>query len=210
MRLYLSSYQLGDHPSALSALVQGRRHGWVIMNALDGVAPERRRRDAQRQIVDLARLGLVAHELDLRDHDPGSLAAAFGQPDFLWVRGGNVFALRAALGRSGADTLIADRVRADALVYAGFSAGACVLAPDLSGLEACDSTQDAMTAYGRIDFTGLGILDRPLVPHLNSPQHPECMALTEVAATYALNDQPYWALRDGQALVIDGSNTVLL
>ena len=131
MRLYLSSYQLGDYPSALSALVRGRRHGWVIMNALDGVDPARRRRDTQHQIVDLMRLGLTAHELDLRDHDPESLAAAFGRPDFLWVRGGNVFTLRAALGRSGADRLIADRVRADALVYAGFSAGACVLAPDL-------------------------------------------------------------------------------
>lgn len=210
MRLYLSSYQLGDHPGAFRELVRGRRRGRVIMNALDGVDPERRRFETQRQMLNLARIGLTARELDLRDHDPGNLVAAFGQPDFLWVRGGNVFTLRAALARSGADALIADRVRADALVYAGFSAGACILAPSLSGLEGCDSPQDALDMYGRVESTGLGILDRPFVPHLESPQHPESAALTRVAAAYAQNAQPYWALRDGQALVVDGSSTVLL
>lgn len=205
MRLYLSSYQLGDHPEVFTSLVGGSRCGWVIMNAFDGADPEIRRLETERQVKNLAGVGLAARELDLRGHDPESLAAKIGQPDFLWVRGGNVFTLRAALAQSGADNLITDRLEADALVYAGFSAGGCVLAPSLLGLEECDSAEDALSMYGAIQFEGLDILDRPFVPHLGSPEHPESKVLTRVAAAYAREGQPYWGLRDGQALVVDGS-----
>jgi dipeptidase E len=36
MRLYLSSYRLGDHPELFAQLVTGHRRGWVIMNASGG------------------------------------------------------------------------------------------------------------------------------------------------------------------------------
>lgn len=206
MRLYLSSYQLGDHPEVFTRMVGGSKCGWVIMNAFDGADPEIRRLETERQVKNLAGVGLAARELDLRGHDPESLAAKIGQPDFLWVRGGNVFTLRAALAQSGADALITDRLEADALVYAGFSAGGCVLAPTLLGLEECDSTEDALSMYGAIQFEGLDILDRPFVPHLGSPEHPESEVLTRVAAAYTREGQPYWGLRDGQALVVDGSS----
>jgi dipeptidase E len=206
MRLYLSSYQLGDHPEVFTSLVGGSKCGWVIMNAFDGADPEIRRLATERQVKNLAGIGLASRELDLRGHDPESLAAKIGQPDFLWVRGGNVFTLRAALAQSGADALITDLLEADALVYAGFSAGGCVLAPTLLGLEECDSTEDALSMYGAIQFEGLDILDRPFVPHLGSPEHPENKVLTRVAAAYAREGQPYWGLGDGQALVVDGSS----
>lgn len=172
----------------------------------DGADREIRRLETERQVKNLAGVGLAARELDLRGHDPESLAAKIGQPDFLWVRGGNVFTLRAALAHSGADALITDRLEADALVYAGFSAGGCVLAPTLLGVEECDSTEDVLSMYGAIQFEGLDILDRPFVPHLGSPEHPESEVLTRVAAAYAREGQPYWGLRDGQALVVDGSS----
>lgn len=206
MRLHLSSYQLGDHPEVFARMVGGSKCGWVIMNAFDGADREIRRLETERQVKNLAGVGLAARELDLRGHDPESLAAKIGQPDFLWVRGGNVFTLRAALAHSGADALITDRLEADALVYAGFSAGGCVLAPTLLGVEECDSTEDVLSMYGAIQFEGLDILDRPFVPHLGSPEHPESEVLTRVAAAYAREGQPYWGLRDGQALVVDGSS----
>ncbi|MEC5182009.1 Type 1 glutamine amidotransferase-like domain-containing protein [Arthrobacter sp. CG_A4] len=113
--------------------------------------------------------------------------------------------LRAALARSGADALTADRLRADELVYAGFSAGVCVLAPSLLGLEECDSTEDALSMYGAVEFEGLSILDRSVVPHLGSPEHPESEALTRVAAAYTQERKPFWALRDGQACFTERS-----
>ncbi|WP_159803240.1 Type 1 glutamine amidotransferase-like domain-containing protein [Arthrobacter zhaoguopingii] len=210
MRLYLSSYQLGSHPEVLSDLVRGDRRGWVILNALDGVDDEVRHREAERQIANLQALGLAAQELDLRKHDAGTLAAHLGDPEFLWVRGGNVFMLRAAMALSGMDEVIVNRLEEDAFVYAGFSAGACILGPTLSGLEECDSTTDCLATYGSVRFDGLNILDRPLVPHIQSPEHPESEALTRVASRYDRTNQPYWPLRDGQALVIHGSTTTLI
>jgi dipeptidase E len=203
VRLYLSSYKFGDHPSALSSLVSGQRRGFVIANALDGLDEARRGRDTEREIDGLASLGLVAQDFDLREHDPASVAHDFGTPDFVWVRGGNVFTLRAALAKSGLDRVIVETLRRDGLVYAGYSAGACVLAPSLAGLERVDSVEEAAVIYSEITVDGLNILDRPVVPHLRSPDHPDTEALAEVARHYERTGQPYWALRDGQAIVVD-------
>ncbi|SDE14962.1 Type 1 glutamine amidotransferase-like domain-containing protein [Auraticoccus monumenti] len=206
MRLYLSSYQLGDHPEVLSAMVRGSRRGWVVLNALDGAEPARREAEAERQVAALAAIGLHAEELDLRDLEPGGVTAAVGEPDFVWVRGGNVFTLRMAMARSGFDALVVEGLAADAFVYAGFSAGPCVLAPSLRGLELCDPVEDCVAVHGAVRFDGLGVLDRPVVPHLRSPAHPETALLGEVAAGYEREGQPCWALRDGQVLVVDGDD----
>lgn len=209
MRLYLSSFRLGDHPELLSSLVTGERRGWVIMNALDGQDEARRTADTRIQLDQLAGIGLYAEDLDLRTVRPGTARERFGTPDFVWVRGGNVFVLRMALARSGLDQVLVDHLTDDRLVYAGYSAGPCVLAPSLAGLERCDPTEPCIAAYGSVRFDGLGILDRPFVPHLDSPGHPESSVLGEVAAAYEAAGQPYWALRDGQALVIRGEQVTI-
>ncbi|MCW3157897.1 peptidase E [Micropruina sonneratiae] len=205
MRLYLSSYQLGDHPEEFVRLTGRRRSGWLVMNALDGGDEARRRADTGVQLGRLAALGLDADVLDLREHTPASLAAAFGEPGFLWVRGGNVFTLRMAMARAGLDALVVAGLASDAFVYAGFSAGPCVLAPSLHGLELCDPVERCEAAYGGVRFDGLAVLDRPVVPHLDSPGHPETDLLRLVADAYEASGQPYWALRDGQALIVEGA-----
>lgn len=209
VRLYLSSFRLGRHPAVLAELVRGRRRGWTIMNAVDGLDEDRRRADAAIQIADLASIGLQAAELDLRAHTPADIRVAFGRPDFVWVRGGNVFTLRMAMAHSGLDQIIVAGLGDDRFVYAGFSAGPCVLAPNLAGLELCDSTEDCRARYGDVRFDGLGVLDRPVVPHLNSPTHPETQVPARVAAGYEADGQPYWALSDGQALVVNGADVRL-
>jgi len=50
----------------------------------------------------------------------------------------------------------------------------------------------------------LGGLDRAFVPHLDTPDHPESEALGKVADLYRRDGMPFWALRDGQVLVVDG------
>lgn len=69
MRLYLSSYQLGDRADLLVSMVRGGRRGGVIANALDGGDQERRAADTRRHIASLAELGREAADLDLREHD---------------------------------------------------------------------------------------------------------------------------------------------
>lgn len=204
MRLYLSSYRLGAHGALLASMVRGERRGWVVSNALDGKDEQRRRRDSAEQIAALADLGLVGEDLDLREHDATTIVEAVGEPDFLWVRGGNVFTLRMAMARSGLDDVIVDGLSRDAFVYAGFSAGPCVLAQSLAGLELCDPVEDCLEVHGQVRRDGLGVLDRPVVPHLDSPQHPETTLLGEVARRYEAAGTSYWGLRDGQVLLVDG------
>lgn len=157
------------------------------------------RRDAD----DLIPLGLDVSVIDL--HDPDA-AGRLGDVDLIWVRGGNVFVLRRALADTGTDQVLTDLIMNDAVVYGGYSAGACVLAPDLTGLERVD---DVAAVPGPV-MTGLGVLDRPFVPHVGSPDHPEAIACDALAAWYQSAGQPHWAVRDGEVLIVDGDVTELL
>jgi dipeptidase E len=204
---------MGDHPDRLLALLReppARAEVAVIANALDAQDERERSIGVHREIDALTRLGLRPTEVDLRRFfDQGdAMATALAPFPMVWVRGGNVFMLRYAMARSGADHALTALLRRDAVVYAGYSAGACVLAPSLRGLERCDDPQVVPAAYGDPPiFDGLGVLDHAVVPHVDSPGHPETEVLTTVAARYRADGVAHRPLRDGQALVIDGPDT---
>lgn len=206
MRLYLSSFRVGDHPSRLRALLRGRSGIAVIANALDSLAEDERAGGVEREVEALRGLGLRPAEVDLRRFAgrPADVAGALAGFPAVWVRGGNVFVLRDAMARSGADAVLSDLVRRDALVYAAYSAGACVLAPSLRGLEECDDPQVVPGGAPPI-WDGLGVLDRAFVPHVDSPDHPESEVLTALAARYRADAVPHHALRDGEVMVVDGA-----
>ncbi|MGW6026239.1 Type 1 glutamine amidotransferase-like domain-containing protein [Streptomyces sp. NPDC055099] len=211
MRMYLSSFRLGDHPEQLLGLLEGagaRPEIAVIANAVDGQPEDARKAGVEREIAALESLGLRPSELDLRDlfdRPEAEAEAALSRFPALWVRGGNSFMLRYALARSGADAAVTALLERDALVYAGYSAGACVLAPSLSGLDACDDPDVVPGTYGDpAVWDGLGLLDHAVVPHVDSPGHPETEACGVVAANYRAAGVAHRTLRDGQALVIDG------
>jgi len=207
MKLYLSSFRLGDHPERLMALLPPAGRVAVICNSLDAEDPAVRREKVQAEITWLNELGLRPAELDLRDVTGEDLRARLTSYDGVWVRGGNVFVLRAAMALSGADKILPDLIRDELLVYAGYSAGPCVLAPSLRGLELCD---EAEAVDGEIIWDGLGLLDHAIVPHLDSPGHPETELLEKVAELYERTGVPHLKLRDGQALVINGPHRELL
>jgi dipeptidase E len=207
MKLYLSSFRLGDHPERLMALLPPAGRVAVICNSLDAEDPAVRREKVQAEITWLNELGLRPAELDLRDVTGEDLRARLTSYDGVWVRGGNVFVLRAAMALSGADKILPDLIRDEQLVYAGYSAGPCVLAPSLRGLELCD---EAEAVDGEIIWDGLGLLDHAIVPHLDSPGHPETERLEKVAELYERTGVPHLKLRDGQALVINGPHRELL
>jgi dipeptidase E len=213
MRMYLSSFRIGDRPDRLLALLGGQDSAEVavIANAMDAQPQDERMAGVEREAGALTALGLRPTELDLRtffDQPHQAIADVLARFPLLWVRGGNVFMLRYALARSGADTALTALIRKDAVVYAGYSAGPCVLAPSLRGLEHCDDPYVVPTTYGEpVIWDGLGILDYAVVPHIDSPGHPESQALGVVAANYHAAGIAHRTLRDGQALVIDGEGT---
>lgn len=197
MRLYLSSYRLGDHPEHLRALFGERARVAVIANALDAVPAELRAEMVDRELEDLAGLGLNGVELDLRS------SVDLQGYDGVWVRGGNVFVLRAAFLRSGFDLIVKAELEADSIIYAGYSAGACVLAPSLRGLELCDPVGEV---GGEVVWDGLGLIDEAIVPHLDSPGHPETNLVRPIADLYRRTGVPHLTLRDGQALLVTGTS----
>lgn len=203
MRLYLSSFRTGTHSDRLLRLADGGRRTALIPHALDGLPADVRHTGLQRDFTDLGEIGLDVTLIDLRQPDMTETLADY---DVVWVRGGNVFMLRRVLADTGAEAMLTDLVRRDAVVYGGYSAGACVLAPDLGGLELVD---DPGVVAAPIT-TGLGLIDRPFVPHVRSPGHPETAACDAASAAYAAMGRPHWALSDGEVLLIDGETVELL
>src|SRR5918996_197796 len=78
---------------------------------------------------------------------PDALLDLLDDIDLLWVRGGNVFVLRRALARCGAEELLIELLAADAFVSAGYNAGAVVLTPSLHGIELVDDPADVPPGY---------------------------------------------------------------
>jgi dipeptidase E len=205
VRLYLSSFRLGDRPDRMLALLTGDGPVAVVANAMDGAPPDVRAGAVGREIDDLRSLGLDPVELDLRAFwdNPNSLSAAMAEYRLLWVRGGNTFVLRVAMSRAGADLVLTDLLGRDALAYAGYSAGCCVLAPSLRGLELVDPPDDVRTTYGLEPiWDGLGLLPFAIVPHFRS-DHPETELVEALYVHYTNTGVPHRTLSDGDALVID-------
>jgi len=208
--MYLSSFRVGNCPERLVALAGGNERVAVIANALDAAPAIDRKERVERDLFLLAALGLPAEELDLRRYfvDPSRIASDLSRYGVLWVRGGNVFVLRHALARSGADLEVRRLLADDAVVYAGYSAGPCVLAPSLRGLELVDQPDAVPRTYGEEPiWDGLGVLDFAIVPHYESPEHPESGAMSLVADQYQVTGVPYQTLRDGEVLVFDGERS---
>lgn len=206
MRLYLSSFRLGNRPERMLQLLHGGTRAAVICNADDYKTDADRRASVERELEDLRGLGLEPVEVDLRRHfgRPAALRDTLRDADLLWVRGGNPFILRRAMVQAGADDLIAGLLADDRVVYAGYSAGACVMTPSLHGVELVDDPHVVPEGYPeRVIWECLGVVPYGILPHYRS-DHPES-ALIDKSLEYMVDHHlPFVALRDGQAMIVDG------
>lgn len=215
MRLYLSSFRNGDHTDRLLALRRTHRPVAVIANAVDEAPADVRREAVAGEAERLGSIGLTCTEVDLRDFvdDEAGLEAALREFEVIWARGGNVFVLRYAMARCGADRVFPRLIDEDAFVYAGYSAGPCCLSPSLRGLEACDDVEAVHRLYGADAdpiWPGLGVIEEAFVPHLDSPGHPETELLKPVAELYERTGVSHLRLSDGDVYVVDGHTRELL
>jgi dipeptidase E len=211
MRLYLSSFELGDCPEKLVSLAGRGARAALILNALDH-RPHARGEWLSTESAVLSRLGFQPRELDLRTFfgAPRELAAALESHDLLWINGGNSFLLRRAMRLSGFDSIIGSLLASDRLVYAGFSAGVMCAAPTLRGVELVDDPNVTAVGYtGELVWEGLGLIEKHVAVHYQS-RHPESAAVDAMVRYYEEHAMPYITLRDGAALVIDGERTEIV
>jgi dipeptidase E len=206
LKLYLSSYHLCKEPSRLSALSAKNRRVAIIRNALDVYKDEKRLREGlEREVADMEAIGLRPEPLDLRqffgkENLLNELVDGFG---YLWVVGGNSFVLRRAFKWSGLDAILARKVEADDFVYAGYSAGVCVLTPTLEGIHLADDPDAMPEGYPpEVIWSGLNMVPFCIAPHYRSA-HSES-ALIEQSVEYFIEQKiPFIALHDGEALLLD-------
>ncbi len=204
MRFYLSSYKLGEKKNRLPDLMPEENYRIAyIPNALD-FKQDKKRELVKEGLQSLEELGLKVELLDLRNYfgRREELKEKIDSLGGIFVQGGNTFVLRQAMKLSGLDEIIHDLIDEDFL-YAGYSAGICVLAPDFKALQQVDDP--AQTPYKEIDepiWTGLNILDYIILPHYRS-DHPESEDIEKEAEYCEENDIPYKTLKDGKVIIMD-------
>lgn len=216
MKLYLSSYMLGDHGERLLAMAGGRgARVAVITNALDFIPLEAQLEYTRTQfdpVAYFAEHGLDPSLLDLRFYfgRSAALREVLRRHRVVWALGGNAFLLRRAMRESGFDEIVHDLL-SDGLVYAGWSAGACVAGDSLRAIGLMDDPDVTAPGYGPGEpvWDGLGLVPFTIVPH-HASDHPETTAAASAVAWAMERGIAHRALRDGDVLVADaGEPTVL-
>jgi dipeptidase E len=206
MRFYLSSYKMGNEASKIAGLMpQGNNVIGYVPNAMDfsSAEPVRRAQGIAKEVAELEGLGLKVKMLDLKEYfgKEEELKKELQGLGGLWVRGGNTFVLRQAMKLSGLDKLLVDSKERDFL-YAGYSAGVCILAPSLESLQIVDDPKDK--PYGQrseLIMEGLGMLEYMILPHYKS-DHPESAAVDLEVEYCEKNGIKYKPLRDGEVIIL--------
>ncbi|MCM6777812.1 peptidase E [Nocardia sp. CDC159] len=212
MRLFLSSYRFGAHYDRFAALVGEPGPVAIVPNACDAW-PTIWQGAVTSDLTPLRHAGFRPDVLDLREYAgrAAELERTLRRYPLIWVRGGNTFVLRAQFARSGADLVLPALLAEDVLVYAGYSAGACVLTPDLHGIEEVDDPAEVEPVCGvQPRWDGLGLVDRRIVPHVRSPETDPDGGCTRLAERYREAGIAHWALTDADAVIVDGDRTEAL
>ena len=214
MKLYLSSYRLGNNKQPLLEwLSENNNKILVIPNALDVYADsERKTNGIVDKCKDLEELGFKTQIFDLRkyfDKKEEMLNDLKGYNAF-YVLGGNTFTLRTAMKLSGFDDYLKELVKQPNYLYSGFSAGICVLSKNLHGIEGVDDCNQDPYNYGETIWDGVGLIDYLPVPHFDSPEHPESHLMYGVVHYLEKNKLPYKTLKDGDVIISDTCENILL
>jgi len=213
MKLYLSSYRLGNYTNKLKELV-GKPNAKVAVcvNALDSTPDEVRNGVVlKREIEDMQSLGFAPEELDLRKYfgKPG-IVEKLEQYDLIWLSGGNVFLLAKAFEQSGFGEVFEKLIKNEKIVYAGYSAAFCVLNDSLKGVELVDD-KDAQAKGiepGEI-WQGIGLIDFYPIVHFRSNHH-ESDAVEKEYEFVVSNNIPHKTFKDGDVYLVDGEQQTVL
>ncbi len=204
MKFYLSSYKIGNEVETLRKLLGGKNVGY-IPNACDfsKADPVIYKETTDRDMHDLREVDMKVELLDLRDYfgKKDALREKLQHLDGMWVRGGNTFVLRQAMKLSGLDELLTQELaEREDFVYAGYSAGGCVLSPSLRCYQIVDHPETPYEGCTEIIWDGLGLVDFAFMPHFDSNHH-ESDDIDKEIQLCKESGIPFKAVRDGEVLI---------
>ena len=205
MLLYLSSYKLGKEIDVLKNWIKKNGNKIILIANSRDWSPESEAKEAsiERDSVSLKELGFEVKRLDLRDYfdKEEKLKKDLEGYYAFYVIGGNSFSLRMAMKYSGFDNYLQEISKNPQYLYAGYSAGICVLAPQLNGLDLVDEPINPYNEEGAI-YEGINIIDFVPIPHYKS-DHPESQLIDKVIEVLEEKKINYKALRDGDVLIMN-------
>ena len=204
VRFYLSSYRFGSRAKQVLSDIDENKPVAIIPNALDFSDDlERKNHSLDREIEDLQLFGLSSQILDLRlwFQRKEELGRELKKFSMVWVVGGNTFILRQAFHQSGFDDLLRTSID-ESVLYAGYSAGACVITPTLRGIHLADEPDIHPDGYPEeVLWDGVNLIPYCIVPHYES-DHAESPAMNSVVQYYLENKIPFVVLSDGEDMII--------
>ena len=206
MKLYLSTYKIGNKTEILKQWISTNDNKVVVIaNALDCFpAGLRKNQHIAADLDQLLQCGFDPVRLDLRNYFDNSMALTnlLATYRVFYVLGGNTFVLRAAMKLSGFDDYLNSIVHKTDFLYAGHSAGICVLANDLHPLALVDDPDLYPYDYRQTIYQGLGWLDYLPLPHYQSA-HPESKLIDKTKEYCEQNHLSYQTLRDGEVIITE-------
>lgn len=214
MRLFLSSQDFGNYGEIARKLAGKNNLLAYIKNAEDDLPPKERNSRTLDKKKMFEAVGFQFEELDLRNYFGKSeeLQAKLDNFGSVFSAGGNTFILRRAMKASGFDEIIKKMLNEDRILYGGWSAGACVAATSLHGIENGDRPQPSVVPKNypvkEIIWEGLGLVDFMIVPHYKSTWFEKEADLT--IEYLKEHKRPHRVLKDGQVIVINGDKVEFL
>jgi dipeptidase E len=206
MKFYLSSFSFGNEVEKLNALLPFESRIGHSINAQDLTDVTRTSPQLQKEEIEqLIRLGFNAEPIDLRNYfgKEERLREKLFHLDGIWISGGNTFVLRQAMKLSGFDILFSELRSRNNFLYAGYSAGICVLCDSLKYIENVDDPNFfPYEASKQVIWEGLNVFNYGLLPHYNSDHH-ESEAIGKDVQACIDNKWLFKALRDGEVIIID-------
>ena len=203
MKLYLSSYKLGNKTEELKKWIKNHDNKICLIPNSRDVYPDSERKTAKihADAQELTDLGFRVTILSLKEYfnKQEELVKKLREFHAFYVIGGNAFALRQAMYLSGFDKYLETVKNNPDYLYVGYSAGICVLAKDMHGLKICDDS--TINPYG-IDtiWNGLGFFDYLFLPHYQS-DHKETELIDKCVAYCDKHNLKYKTLRDGDVII---------
>jgi dipeptidase E len=205
MKLYLSSYKLGNHSGELVKMIGKNKNIAVVINSRDCYDRQEVLKRLEVELDSLKELGLTPEILDLKMYfgKKDELKDILSKYGAVYVVGGNTFVLRRAYFYSGFDELLKEKLLDNDFVYAGYSAGVCILSSSLKGLEIVDDANLVPKGYRpEIIWDGLGFINYVIEPHYRS-DHPESADVEKEVQNCIDNKTLFIALHDGEVIITE-------